>query len=159
MTQADPAAGDFSALLADEVKAIEEFVALLKREEAYLIEPVDVDALVSLIGAKNDVARRLAEATARREAALGSGERRQLMAERLRHEPTASPAHRLWQHLLVLAADAQRINETNGKLIQLHLQHNQSALLALMNAGNQLVPYGADGQRQARGGNRLLGSA
>lgn len=154
-----PATGDFSTLLAAEVNVLEEFVALLRREEAYLIEPVDIDALVGLVGAKNDVASRLAEATASREAHLGEGDRKQLMADRLRREPAASPARRSWARLLELAAEAQRLNETNGKLIQLHLQHNQSALLALMNAGNQLVPYGADGQQRTRGGNRLLGSA
>lgn len=159
MSQPSPAAGDFTALLATEVKVLEEFVALLKREEAYLIEPVDVDALVGLVGTKNDIARRLADATASREAALGHGERKLLMAERLRREPAASAAHRLWPRLLELAAEAQRLNATNGKLIQIHLQHNQNALLALMNAGNQLVPYGADGQRHGLSGSRLLGSA
>ena len=51
-----------------------------------------------------------------------------------------------WKALIEKARAAQRLNQTNGKLIQTHLQHNQQALNALMNAANQAGIYGPDGQ-------------
>ncbi len=51
-----------------------------------------------------------------------------------------------WKKLLERAQTAQRLNQTNGKLIQTHMQYNQQALATLMNAANKADVYGADGQ-------------
>jgi flagella synthesis protein FlgN len=51
-----------------------------------------------------------------------------------------------WNQLLQAGSTAQRLNELNGKLILIHLQHNQQALSALSTAANQSSVYGPDGQ-------------
>jgi flagella synthesis protein FlgN len=64
-----------------------------------------------------------------------------------------------WQSLLALAAQARNLNILNGKLIGLHMQHNQQAFTALMNASNRAMTYGPDGQQQVGLGGRILGTA
>ena len=71
----------------------------------------------------------------------------------------ASRQQASWKELLTLAADARSLNETNGKLINLHLQHNQQALNVLLAAVDKAVTYGPDGQQKSASGGRSLGSA
>ena len=68
-------------------------------------------------------------------------------------------SRRRWQQLLELATEARALNETNGKLIAVHLQHNQQALNTLLAAVDQATTYGPDGQQRAGAGGRSLGSA
>ena len=64
-----------------------------------------------------------------------------------------------WAALLRLAGEARALNETNGKLIKLHLQQHQQAFTALMAAANRATTYGPDGQQQTGFGSRILGTA
>lgn len=64
-----------------------------------------------------------------------------------------------WNDLLGMSAQARAINEANGKLISLHLQHNQQSLTALLAAADQTATYGPDGQAKPGVGGRSLGSA
>ena len=75
----------------------------------------------------------------------------------LSDKPPAS--RQQWKTLIEKARTAQRLNQTNGKLIQTHLQHNQQALNALMNAANQAGIYGPDGQSRTAlpGSGRTIG--
>lgn len=114
---------------AEAVANLRAFVDLLQREQA-LLAAGDVNALPPLIAEKTALAERL---------------------ERLPQEQTGE--------LRELAAQARALNETNGKLIGLHLQHTQQALSVLLAAANQAATYGPDGQQQGGLGSRSLGKA
>ena len=105
------------------------FVAVLRREQAALTAG-DIDALAPLIAEKTALAEQLNRISAA-EAALLRG----------------------------LASEARSLNETNGKLIALRLQHNQQALNVLLSAADAVATYGPDGQQRSGVGSRILGSA
>lgn len=65
----------------------------------------------------------------------------------------------IWQELLDVARDTQRMNESNGHLVQARMQHNQGALDALHGAARRLSLYGPDGRTDYSPGNRNLGRA
>lgn len=118
-----------TAPLKEEFKALQAFVGLLRREQALLTEG-DVDALPPLLAEKSALVDRLNRMPPSREAAF-----------------------------LSLAAEARALNETNGKLIALHMQRTQKALSVLMAAADRGMTYGPDGQQQVGGGGRSFGSA
>lgn len=130
--------------LRTEISRLGEFIDLLQREQALLIQG-DTEALLLLSENKTALANTLA--------ALAQ-ERAAEMAEM--GSDTISAA---WQKLLELAAKARDLNATNGQLISLHMQNNQQALAVLMNAANRAMTYGPDGQQTAGLGGRILGSA
>lgn len=105
------------------------FVAVLRREQAALTAG-DIDALAPLVAEKTALAEQLNRISAA-EAALLRG----------------------------LASEARSLNETNGKLIALRLQHNQQALNVLLSAADAVATYGPDGQQRSGVGSRILGSA
>lgn len=146
--------------LEDEVDKIGEFIVLLRREQE-LLKSGDTDALLPLIEVKTQLADRLAGLAQAREDRLtrqGFAGGRAGMEDWLRRQGTESQ-RRTWQTLLELAGEARALNEINGKLIGLHMQHNQQAFTALMNATNRAMTYGPDGQQQAGLGGRILGTA
>lgn len=108
---------------------LEAFIAILRREQEALACG-DIDALAPLIAEKN---------------ALG---------EQLKQISAAEAAQ-----LRDLAREARALNEANGKLIALRLQHNRQALNVLRSAADAAVTYGPDGQQQSSLGGRSLGSA
>lgn len=110
-------------------EALRAFIDVLRREQALLAEG-SIDSLAPLI----------AEKTA--------------LADRLNQIPAGEAAG-----LRELAAEAQALNETNGKLIALRIQHNQRALNTLLAAADSAATYGPDGQQTAGLGGRILGSA
>lgn len=146
--------------LQDEIGKLKEFLALLQREQD-LLKTGDTDALLPLIEQKNALAAALGNLAQSRETelarmALPSG--RAGMEAWLANERHA-PLRAAWQTLLELAAQARDLNELNGKLIGLHLAHNQQAFAALMGAANRAMTYGPDGQQQTGLGGRILGTA
>jgi flagellar biosynthesis/type III secretory pathway chaperone len=148
------------ARLGEELLKLKEFVVLLEREQE-LLARADTEALLPLIDTKSALAALLAEYSASRET--------QLKALRLPPgrdgvqawlEQGGSTAERKsWQELLDLAARLRALNETNGKLIALHMQSNQQAFNALMAAANRAMTYGPDGQQHTGLGGRILGKA
>lgn len=65
----------------------------------------------------------------------------------------------VWEEILALAERAQRLNQTNGELIQTKLRRNQQSLAVLSNAVNKANLYGPDGQTSfSPGSGRSLGS-
>lgn len=110
-------------------ETLEAFVAVLRREQDALATG-DIDALAPLVAEKTTLADKLNRISAD-EAAL----------------------------LRDLASEARSLNEANGKLIALRLQHNRQALNVLMTAADAVATYGPDGQQQSALGGRILGSA
>jgi flagella synthesis protein FlgN len=110
-------------------ETLEAFVAVLRREQDALATG-DIDALAPLIAEKTALAEHVGRISAS-EATL----------------------------LRDLAEEARGLNEANGKLIALRLQHNQKALNVLLAAAQSAATYGPDGQQQASLGGRILGSA
>lgn len=149
-----------AATLDEEVAKLREFIAILEREQALLTQ-ADIDALMPLVDVKTGLANTLAALSLERGEALaraGLPENRAGMESWLKERGT-DRQRRAWQELLTLAADARAINETNGKLIDLHAQRNQQAFAALMSAANQVMTYGPDGQQQTGLSGRVLGTA
>ena len=71
-----------------------------------------------------------------------------------------SDALHAWLALLDLARSAKRLNEQNGALINLNLQHNQQALAILHGAATQTTNlYGPDGHAYSSAPGRPLGKA
>lgn len=159
---AAPAAPRLSSFLKDEVTALREFVRILQREQEALSSG-DVEGLISLVADKTRLSGRLANyADQRNEILMASA----LPADRSGMEtwlaaqgPESQASRKDWEDLLALAAEARALNETNGKLIATHLQHNQQALNTLLAASNQAALYGPDGQTHASGSGRLFGAA
>lgn len=146
--------------LDEEVGKIREFIALLQREQE-LLKTGDTEALLPLIETKTSLANRLAALAQGREGFLKrqglAGGRAGMEVWLERH---GNPAQRkAWQTLLELAAEARDLNITNGKLIGLHMRHNQQAFAALMSATDRAMTYGPDGQQTTGLGGRILGSA
>ncbi|MHB1359010.1 MAG: flagella synthesis protein FlgN [Rhodocyclaceae bacterium] len=127
--------------LQTEISRLGEFIDLLQREQELLIQG-DTEALLPLCEKKTALANALAALAQERAGQLGAD--------------TRNPS---WQTLLELAAKAKNLNESNGKLIGLHMQNNQQALAVLMNAANRAMTYGPDGQQTTGLGGRILGSA
>lgn len=149
-------------LLIEEVGKLKEFVTLLKREQELLVH-ADTEALLPLIESKTRLASALGALAQAREnhlANLGLASGRNGMESWLSAHGNAEQ-RKTWHTLLQMAAAARDLNVTNGKLIGLHMQHNQKALTALMHASDRAMIYGPDGQQQGGGGlgGRILGTA
>lgn len=145
-----------ASLLAEESDVLRRFLTLLEREQA-LLAAGDVDALAALAPEKSAFAEQLAHLAQRRESQLAAAKCPR-MGDWLARPGNGGLAA-AWQQLLGLAAQAKALNETNGSLIALRLQHNQQALATLLAATNQAMTYGPDGQQRTPGGGRNLGSA
>lgn len=149
------------AQIGEELAKIKEFLALLQQEQEFLARG-DTEALLPLIDAKTTLTNQLGEYAQTREAHLkviGLPAGRPGMQAWL--ERSGTPIERKqWQELIDQATKIRALNETNGKLIALHMQHNQQAFNALMAAANRAnTTYGPDGQQHTGLGGRILGKA
>lgn len=149
-----------SQALGEELAALGKFIALLQREQE-LLKQADTESLLPLIEEKNLLANRLGTLAQARENEL---KRHALEAGRKGMEAWLARVgkdkdRQAWQKLMQLANEARDLNVLNGKLIGMHMQHNQQAFSALMNATNRAMTYGPDGQQQAGLGGRILGTA
>ncbi|HWU84960.1 MAG TPA: flagellar protein FlgN [Rhodocyclaceae bacterium] len=147
--------------IAAESAALRHFIAILEEEQQLLIGG-NADAVLPLLERKTALINELGSAGQQREAAL------QAQGVATRKEDleawfgkAAPDLRNAWQDLLALAQDANRLNATNGQLINTRLQHNQQALAILMNAAGSLgdSTYGPDGHQKHGSGSRTLGSA
>ena len=156
-----PPAETIGRLLAAELLKLQEFRTLLAREQT-LLQSGDAEGLLGLTENKSALATRLGELLGEREQVLTSAgfkAGREGMEAWLASQPAKAAARVEWQQLLRLAEEARREHDINGKLIAIHLQHNQQALATLMSAGGRPLTYGPDGQQRVGGGGRVLGSA
>lgn len=152
---------EIAAFLAEEAKELAGFVELLRQEQA-LLESGNIDPLPALAVQKAMVADQLTATSARREQALiegGFSSGRDAVVRWLAADAGKDQARDNWHRLLDLLATARTLNETNGKLIAVRMQHNQQALATLMSAADRLATYGPDGQQKTTGSGRSLGSA
>lgn len=149
--------------LGEEIGKLREFVALLQQEQEMLAR-ADTDALLVLVNDKTALADTLAGFSQAREHLLtqsGLPAGRAGMTAWLSQSGN-DKQRGAWQELLDLATQARALNETNGKLIALHLSQNQQAFATLMQAANRAMTYGPNGQQQASStglGGRILGTA
>lgn len=132
-----------------ELAALNRFVELLQQEQAALLT-ADVDKLLPLSQEKLDQANRINDLERQRATWLAQ-QGFSADAEGMERWLAAAPAGTTdtWKALLEAARLAQHLNQTNGKLILTHLQHNQQALNALLTAANHAGVYGPDGQALA----------
>lgn len=164
---------DVHALLArgleEELLLLQNFIALLQREQQALTGG-DIQLMLSLGDEKSRLATQLSLSAERRNSQLAtvgfssdrSGVESWIDQMAQVTTQTSSPTSSIreqWSELLTLAAQARDLNETNGRLIGMHLQHNQQALNTLLSATHQAMLYGPDGQAQAAHSGRLFGSA
>lgn len=112
------------------IDTLSAFVDLLRREQTLLTEG-NIDALSAVTEAKLLLVRDL--------------------------EPSVGEMDEKFLHL---AREAQVLNEANGKLISLHMQHNRQSLAVLTEAAKAThVTYGPHGQTLAMQSGRLFGTA
>ena len=133
-------------ILQQEQVALEHFIHLLKQEQAALVN-ANVEALLPISEKKlkqADLLNTLAKNRIAMLAREGFSQDESGVNDWLSSQPRIVVL--AWQKLLESAQAAQRLNQTNGQLIQTHLQHNQKALSALINASNRANIYGPDGQ-------------
>ncbi len=151
---------DLPRALASEARTIERFVALLRNERALLVKG-QVDQVSDLLPEKNQLTSRLAHLAEQRNRLLtvagGTADRRGIAAWFAAH-PAETEAHACWSRLLVLAGEARGLNQLNGELIRLRLQHNAEAL-SILGAGATLSLYGPDGQSSPSTGGRIADKA
>ncbi|MBI5889480.1 MAG: flagellar protein FlgN [Nitrosomonadales bacterium] len=147
-------ATDFLSNLNDECATLKAFVVLLEDEQRTLLGQ-HTEELLSLADAKIQLANKVATLSAARRRFLPEGTRD--MAEWLKkNAPQGLPT---WHEARQLAAQVQRLNQTNGELIQIKLRYNQQALGVLYGAVQSTAGlYGADGQPNQPSASRTLGS-
>lgn len=147
--------------ISDELAALRGFVAILQQEQQALVAG-DLDRLMPLVIEKTDLAARLGQFAEQRTQMLTAASLppdRAGMEMWLARLAPVDTAHAAWKSLLALTSEAQALNESNGKLIAMRMQHNQQALNVLLAAADQATLYGPDGQTKPTGGGRLFGSA
>jgi flagella synthesis protein FlgN len=152
---------DLRQLFEEELAVVRTFVGILEREQRLLIEG-DVDGLPALVNDKNELAARLAAIAEQRRltlARIGLNADRSGVASWFAAHPDDEGARVAWAELLPLATQARELNQLNGDLIQLRLQHNKQAIEALVGSSGAGGLYGPDGQNKPGGGGRILDSA
>jgi len=151
----------FAALLEQTVADLKGFIAIIDTER-HALASGKIDLLPGIAGEKSALATRLANLETQRDNALvdsGFATGRSGVEAWLATCAPAHPAHNVWQRLIILAAEAKRENEINGKLIGTRLQQNQQALSVLLGETADATTYGPDGQQKNMSGCRPLGSA
>ena len=147
--------------LRQELAALGEFFAILQQEQQALIAG-DIDKLIPVVEEKTRLATSLNHFAVERQRLLStaglSNDRKGLEAW-LAGQPLKAQDRADWKKLMALSADAQALNDSNGKLIAMRIQHNQQALNVLLTAANQTTVYGRDGQTKSSGGGHLFGKA
>lgn len=147
--------------LKDELAALRGFVAALQQEQQILVSG-DIDRLLPVVEKKTGLAASLARFADQRQrllSAAGLPNDRNGIETWLTGQAVSAEIRNDWASLVALTAEAQTLNESNGKLIAMRMQHNQQALNVLLAAANQATLYGPDGQTKATGGGRLFGLA
>lgn len=148
---------EFAASLREETAALRAFRKLLETERACL-KRSDVETLLELTRVKSEQLDQLAEFSECRS--------RYLVAKGLEvsqagmAKATQTPElTELWNELLSIAAEVRNLNDANGALIAVRMNHNHAALAALQVGGRVPKLYGPDGQRDVGAPPRELGRA
>jgi len=150
-----------SGSLNEELAVLRSFIAILQQEQQALVAG-DLERLPPLVKEKTELAARLgqfAEQRAQMLAAAALPANHSGMESWLAHLDPADNSRAAWKNLQAQTIEAHALNESNGKLIAMRMQHNQQALNVLLAAANQANLYGPDGQTKPSGGGRLFGAA
>lgn len=149
----------FFSLLEAEKQVLERFVQLLKTEQQVLVNG-GKDELPPITAAKTTLTDQLVQQGKQRSVAMSDGNIPTDRAELADWIKQQAAAHQtLWASFLQLAQEAQTLNNLNGRLVAERLSSNQQAIQTLMTAANRPATYGPDGQTNALGRGRTLGSA
>ncbi|HYD79781.1 MAG TPA: flagellar protein FlgN [Paucimonas sp.] len=149
---------DPAATLNDEIAAAGNLVAVLRREQAVLID-ADIETLPALTEEKAKLVAQIAVlANARYQALAAAGfPDEEAGMQAWVASPAASPAAgKAWNDLLAVVRSAKELNRTNGLLIGKHMSRNQAALNVLHGNRHANSLYGPNGQPTARTGSRGL---
>lgn len=136
-------------------------MVVLQQEQQALVAG-DIDKLAPIVEEKTRLAAglsRFAEQRQRLISASGLPNDRGGMEAWLASQGLNPKDRADWRKLLELTGEAQTLNESNGKLIAMRMQHNQQSLNVLLSAANQATLYGPDGQTKPTGGGHLFGKA
>lgn len=130
-----------------EREATSRFVDLLRREQHALSagQPEDLDAITPEKARLAETLQRYA--VDRRSALAGAGltpDVRGMRAWAAGHDEPGRAAA-LWESLHALAGQARALNETNGLLVEMRLQHCERSLAALNDACGRTTLYGRHG--------------
>lgn len=136
-------------------------MVVLQQEQQALVAG-DIDKLTPIVEEKTRLAsslNRFAEQRQRLISASGLPNDRSGVEAWLASQVLSPKDRADWRKLLALTGEAQTLNESNGKLIAMRMQHNQQSLNVLLSAANQATLYGPDGQTKPTGGGHLFGKA
>ena len=149
------------ALLDAETEVVRLFIDLLQQEQSAL-QAGDTDLLPAITDAKAPLTIRLNTLAIHRNQALataGLPPDREGIETWLKRYPSPVMA-KAWEALHVMIAEARELNELNGKLIILRMQHTTQALNVLMVAQRQTgMLYGPDGHSAQVSGRRIIDAA
>lgn len=152
---------DPAASLPAEQQALQDFLAVLQREQAQLVA-ADIDGLTQVTAEKNALVGQISKLAQGRYAALAAAahdaDERGMRAwlEQGREQESRRAAHRLWTGLMAQAEAARELNRTNGLLIGKQLARHQAALNVLHGASRGASLYGPDGQTKVAGSSHRL---
>ena len=162
MIDATNGSAHFLDNLKAELIAFQGFCDILQNEQESLTQG-HIDNLIALAKLKSDKVLILTQLSTARNQFLQqlSLPPNQQGIERLIHSnKTTIAKDRLastWQQLIEFAKTAEKLNMSNGIMIDTKLQQNQQALAVLQSAANQSSLYGPDGKTNATGMGRPLG--
>ncbi len=151
----------FIASLRREVLAFSEFIELLNAEQLCLTR-AQIEPLPGIARQKAEKAEALG-ALARIRCAFLEAHALHANADGMRqwirshHDAEATELFGLWERLSEFAADAQRINRTNGTLINNRMAYTREALTALIGLTGPAGEYGRDGSTAVRLAHRDFG--
>jgi flagella synthesis protein FlgN len=137
--------------LQTEREAAARFVELLRREQ-HALSAGSVDELDAITPMKARMADQLARYVgARRAHLVRSGLTPDVRGMRswVAAHAESSKATAIWESLHALAGQAKALNETNGMLIEMRLQHCERSLVALNEACGRTTLYGPQGHTVA----------
>lgn len=143
----------FAATLQAEMTAFQQFHELLLAEKIALSRN-EIDRLPELAQLKSEKILQLSQLAEQRNLYLAAHSCLPDQAgmeewyRRSRGE-IGKRLYKLWQDMLTQARSVHRLNQENGALIELKLQHNQQALAVIRAAANQNGVYGRDGLTHA----------
>lgn len=155
---ASPDQQRLALIIEAEAMQLGEFITLLEREQALLVEG-QTDALLSLSQEKNERYRQLQRLNDERsQLLLRSGHGLSDAAIRKIFARLPRVVSR-WDEVLGLARIAGERNALNGQLIVERMANNQAALSVLLAAADKPQLYDAEGMARPTGSGRILGSA
>jgi flagellar biosynthesis protein FlgN len=131
--------------LATLIRDMNSFLALLEEESSALASG-DSDCLSRLVSVRQSLSLGIADHWKTVAGLLGLSPQAGFAALRDKAKADTAPSSTAWHDLEVLAREASRLNQINGRLIEEQLRRNQAAMQILQNAAANRGLYGADGR-------------